>query len=89
MNSFHTAPLDPESARHVALYKVFVQGAQCEGSFARLLACLQVFFTLNLMLWHKHTTQAVPFGTLVAIVVLWCAPADWLRAWSRCSGFAS
>jgi len=30
-----------------------------------------VFFTLNLMLWHKHTTQAVPFGTLVAIVVLW------------------
>jgi transmembrane 9 superfamily protein 2/4 len=29
------------------------------------------FFCLNLMLWHKNTTQAVPFGTLVAIVVLW------------------
>jgi transmembrane 9 superfamily protein 2/4 len=29
------------------------------------------FFSLNLVLGHEGTTQAVPFGTLVAIVVLW------------------
>jgi len=30
-----------------------------------------MFFTLNLLLWYDESSAAVPFGTLLAIVVLW------------------
>jgi len=30
-----------------------------------------VFFTLNFMLWHEKSSGAVPFGTMVALMVLW------------------
>ncbi|CEG39454.1 transmembrane 9 superfamily member 4-like [Plasmopara halstedii] len=30
-----------------------------------------VFFLLNLVLWGKESSQAVPFGTLFALLVLW------------------
>jgi hypothetical protein len=30
-----------------------------------------IFFLLNLLIWSKGSSGAVPFGTMVAIVVLW------------------
>jgi len=30
-----------------------------------------VFFVLNLLLWMKGSSAAVPFGTLVALLALW------------------
>eukprot|EP00474_Spongospora_subterranea_P008744 CRZ09202.1 hypothetical protein [Spongospora subterranea] len=33
--------------------------------------CFGVFFTLNLIVWSKHSSGAVPFGTLFALLVLW------------------
>ena len=30
-----------------------------------------VFFMIDLMLWHEGSSQAVPFSTMVALVVLW------------------
>lgn len=30
-----------------------------------------VFFILNLFVWHEESSGAVPFGTLVALLVLW------------------
>merc|ERR1712023_561165 len=30
-----------------------------------------VLFTLNLVLWYKQSSAAVPFGTLVALVAMW------------------
>ena len=30
-----------------------------------------VFFVLNLILWIKSSSGAVPFGTLVALLALW------------------
>lgn len=30
-----------------------------------------IFFALNLVLWHLQSSAAVPFGTLIALVVLW------------------
>lgn len=30
-----------------------------------------VFFTVNLLVWSQHSTQAVPFGTLFALFLLW------------------
>merc|ERR1711967_142907 len=34
-------------------------------------AIFTLFFLLNLLLWYDESSAAVPFGTLVAIVVLW------------------
>lgn len=42
------------------------------------------FFVLNLFLWSKKSSQAVPFGTLFALVVLWfgiSAPLVFLGAY--------
>ncbi|XP_072180316.1 transmembrane 9 superfamily member 2-like [Diadema setosum] len=30
-----------------------------------------VFFILNLLLWYKHSSAAIPFTTLIAILALW------------------
>jgi transmembrane 9 superfamily member 2/4 len=30
-----------------------------------------IFFILNLVIWAKQSSGAVPFGTLVALLVLW------------------
>jgi len=30
-----------------------------------------VFFVLDILVWGKHSTAAVPFGTMVALLVLW------------------
>lgn len=30
-----------------------------------------IFFFLNFFLWGKHSSRAVPFGTLVALIVMW------------------
>lgn len=42
------------------------------------------FFILNLLVWSQHSTAAVPFGTLVALLVLWLgisAPLVYLGSW--------
>lgn len=33
--------------------------------------CFIIFFVLNLLVWGERSTGAVPFGTLVALLVLW------------------
>lgn len=33
--------------------------------------CFAVFFGLNLLVWSQESSGAVPFGTLVALLVLW------------------
>lgn len=33
--------------------------------------CFTIFFVLDLMLWSKHSTGAVPFGTMFLLLVLW------------------
>lgn len=33
--------------------------------------CFSLFFVLNLLVWGEKSTGAVPFGTLVALLVLW------------------
>lgn len=42
------------------------------------------FFMLNLFVWKEHSTAAVPFGTLVALLVLWLgisAPLTYLGSY--------
>jgi transmembrane 9 superfamily protein 2/4 len=34
-------------------------------------AIFGIFFVLNLILWAKHSSAAVPFGTLIALMALW------------------
>lgn len=45
-----------------------------------------VFFVLNLIVWAKHSSGAVPFGTLFALLILWfgiSVPLVYLGRWVR------
>jgi len=58
------------------LCKEFKEGAQFQITMAVTLAVpgvfFFVFFVVNAVLWSRQSSGAVPFGTLVALISLWC-----------------
>ena len=58
------------------LCKEFKEGAQFQITMAVTLAVpgvfFLVFFIVNAVLWSRQSSGAVPFGTLIALISLWC-----------------
>jgi transmembrane 9 superfamily protein 2/4 len=56
--------------------KEFKEGAQFQITMAVTLAVpgvfFLVFFIVNAVLWSRQSSGAVPFGTLIALISLWC-----------------
>jgi transmembrane 9 superfamily protein 2/4 len=56
--------------------KEFKEGAQFQITVAVTIAVPSVFFVVffivNAVLWSRQSSGAVPFGTLVALISLWC-----------------
>jgi transmembrane 9 superfamily protein 2/4 len=57
------------------VYKMFKLTEWKKNTFYTAIAfpgfCFTVFFILNLFVWGKKSSGAVPFGTLIALLVLW------------------